>query len=473
MRQIGSFKIGTGNAEAQMPKIRAVPDFGATALGFELHIKPRNRTGAPADYTVGRLKAALGRLWGNHYAAIGEGAESDVFDNATTFPQARRLLATLTDDDVLVNGARLDSFAGDATAIQAGVAAGAVANEVVVFIPRALYVQQVERDGRRVFGLGGWQLMHLDVKCTPVGAFDGTDVFEQNSDVECVVLVEEAEERDIKLARPARVRRLKDGTSLKHNGPSEACAVLALYETSKTGTQTIAGAGGTLGRFTIGRRGDRNLHTEMRASVVAQANRLQKLPGAYDTEGEATCLYRTPQAVEINEIPTGAGWFIDMPGAELDANAYAFEWVIIPAWDEVSTHRAGITLHKREEFPPRFAIVSSGPTLGLSVAQSAASILPLYVVFPGDARFEVGAGFTYARGKAPSLHVPAAALRKIAAELDAHEGASSDAVASSIVKALAKVVPGGASAVKGETTAVRVALADYVGRSVKKLVRVN
>lgn len=472
MRQIGSFKVGLGNAEAQMPKVRVTPDFGVTALGLEFHVKPRNKSGGPADFTFARVVDAMKRLMASFTASFGEGAEADVFDNAINFAQMRRLIAALCDDDVLVNGRRWDSYAANEV-IRAAVGAGAVADEIVVLVPRPFFMQQVVRDGVRAFGLGGWQVAHLDMKITPAGAFDSTDTFEQAGDVEVVVQVEECEERDIKIARPARLRRLKDGTADRHNGPTEPCALVAVYETSKSGAQTIAGAANTLGRFTLGRRGDRSLHTDVKAALVAQMARLQRLPGAIDTEAEALTLYRTPQSVELNEIPTGAGWFVDMKGAELDANAYSFEWVIVPAWDEVSSHRAGVQLHKREEFPARFQLVSAGPTLGLSVAQAAASFLPLIVVFPGDARYEAGAGFIYERGRGPSLHVPALALRKIALELEQHgDGASGDAASEAVVKALAKVVPGGASAVRNEPTNVRVALADHVGRTLKRRIRV-
>jgi hypothetical protein len=474
MRELQTYQIPTaGNAPANLNPIQCDDNWASHRLVHEFILSNKRTVdaGGAKDYTLAHLKATLARLFANVVAQWGDGAEADVYDNAITFAQWRRLIAKLTDDDVLVNGVRLDALeaevAADGKVLHAGVAEGATVTDLIE-LPRPFEITRLGALAR-LWAVGAEQIRTMKLTVKPSGNWTSDAFFQPAGDTVVVTLkADECEVHDMRYSNVPRLYTSKEGTSKKHVGPVDPCAILSIMETSKTTVLTVAEAAGTIGYVTIKRQGGPTLHELVLARRVARDIAFDSLPNERSTDAEVTSLFTLPQELGIAEIPTGANWLVEMPGGELAAMAW--EWVIIPAWTKDKQDAAGRQMNKQDALAS-FHGVSLARANGMSVPQTVSALLPMAIALPGSSLFTSAAGTTYTRGQPPQDRVPpalAAAAAARVAEAGKNGPEAADAEAADLAKNIARSVPAGASAVRGAATPVRVSFAQHLASIFKR-----
>jgi hypothetical protein len=442
MREINSYQQGqAAGAIAKLPGPVEWPEGqGCPRTRTEVVVEVKNGTAGPLDYTFARAKAAAACLFGFVTNWFGDKAK-DIVDNALTFAQLRELIINLTDDDVIIN----DKFYGDyadADVIKAAVAAGAVFN-LRIEVPRPFEITRLGKD--RAIWVPGWTqmaMLHSEVKRLDAGAFDTNGNFVQNKAADFLMIGDTCTLHDDVWANVPRTYVNKEIGKLNH-APAGELALLGVYERTMTGVQTMADAANTIGLFSLKRAGEAPIHENVDAARVARDAMYDVLPGGEDLGKLALPLHVLPQALDPTDIPTGSGWLVEMPGAEIVGGA-EIGYCHIPAFDGayaetiVKPNLVGEEQGKEKRVKITTALVKQGR----SITSKLAAFAPRAIVRESDPEYGATSG-----------DVLDAKLGKIVQSVPppVAEAAQKTAAAGSlgVAKAVAKSLVDGTTAVRG------------------------
>jgi hypothetical protein len=445
MREINNYNqpnVPGGTAKLPTP-VEFDEGQGCPRVRFEARVTAKNTNAVATDYTFARAKMAAASIFGFISNWFGNKAQ-DRFDNAITLAQLRELVIATTDDDVMINGKFWGDYA-DADVLQAAVAQNGLV-PLVIEVPRTFEITQLGRDAN--LWVPGWsQMRQLHSEIKKAGDFDTDAKFVQEGAAEFILLADTCELHDDNWANVVRLYVTNEIGKLNH-APAGELMLAAVWERSKTAAQTMVGGVGILGLFSLKRAGEPSIHENVQASRVARSAKYAMLPGGEDLGRYVTPLHFLPQNCDPNDIPTGAGWIVEMPGAEIvgGANvAYAY----LPVYDEgfaeslVKPNVVGTEQGDRS----RAKLVNVLAKNGRGITSKLAAFAPRAIVEENDAGFATLPGdlLDVRLGKVVA-DVPESVL---AAAKSHASGASSDAekdgraVAAS--KGIAKFLTGGVS----------------------------
>jgi hypothetical protein len=447
-------------------------DLAAGRIAFEVQVEIKNNTAGALDYTFARAKKAAACLFGFISNWWGQRAK-EIFDNAITLDQLREFIIATTDDDILINGKFYGAYA-DADVIQAAVAAGGTLI-LTIEVPRPFELTKLGKDsGIWAAGSTQMRLFHSEIKRLTDGDFDTNGNFVQNKASSWTLLADTKVAHDDCWANVPRLYVNQEIGKINH-APSGEMGILGIWERSKTGVQTMAGAAGTLGFVSVRRAGDAPLHENIKAARLARHAKFAALPGQQDLGALACPLLILDQAIDPNDIPCGAGVIVEMPGAEIvgGANiAYAF----IPAFDNgyAETYVVTNLVGKEKGMPKRVKLVQALSKQGRSVTSALAAIAPRAILRESDSDFATSPG-DYADAESSSLlpHIPSNVLGAAqAAAKAAGDGDAKEAIATQAAKQIAKFQTGAVSVRRRRWTPARKDLAGAIaGRNITQFTR--
>lgn len=449
MIEANSYQQGvTPGAMAKLPTPVSFPSgLACSRLRTEVVVEVKNNDVAAQDYTFARAKKAAACLFGFISNWFGEKAK-DIFDNAVTLVQLREWIIANTDDDLVVGGKFWSDYANDAVVIKAGVAAGA-AFQLKIEVPRPFELTRLGRDAA-LWAPGATQMamLHSEVKRLGAADFDTDGKFVQNKPAEFLMLFDTIEAHEDNWSNVPRLYVNKEVGKLNH-APAGELAMTAIYERSKTGVDTIAEVAGTLGLFSVKRAGEAPVHENVRAARVATDALYGRLPSAADINALVTPLHHLPQNVDPNDIPTGAGWLLEMPGAEIAGGAEV-GYCYVPAFDEAYAESVvRPNLVGGEGKPSRVLLTNSLAKQGRSVTSKLATFAPRAIVQELDPAYHTIPG-DVADVNAPKL-MPSLPKPVILAAGDVAKTGDGQAIGAA--KAIAKFQVGGTTATRGRRTA--------------------
>jgi hypothetical protein len=446
--------VATG-AMAKVSDIEWPEGLNCPRLRFEVTVEVKNDTAGALDYTFARAKLAAACLFG--FVSNWWGKKSkEIFDNAITLAQLRELIVNNTDDDLLING----SFWGDltdATVLQAAVAAGASFN-LVIEVPRPFELTKLGADAP-IWAAGPSQmrLFHSEIKRLSPGDFDSNGNFVQNAAAHFMLLGDTGIAHDDNWANVPRVYVNQEVGKINH-APAGELLLTGAWERTKTGTETMAGAAGTLGFVSVRRAGDAPLHENIKAARIARDSLYSLRPGQVDLNPLACPLVTLPQDIAPNDLPAGAGFIIEMPGAEIAGGA-SVAWAYLPAFDDgyAETYVAPNLVGKEKGMPKRVKLVQSLSKQGRSVTSTLAHFSPRSILDEGDSDYRTAPGMFADADSAKLIpdvpeHVAAAAKAAASSGKDQEQ---KQAIAVQAGKQVSKFLTGFTTARRRRTTGAR------------------
>lgn len=446
MLEINSYQQGAvAGAIAKLPTPVAFPDgTGCPRLRTEVQVEIKNNTAGPLDYTFARAKKAAACLFGFTSNWFGD-VSKDIFDNAITFDQLRELIITATDDDVVVAGKFFGDYA-DADVIKPAVAAGA-SFLLTIEVPRPFELTRLGQDA--LIFVPGWSQMaqlHSEVKRGGAGEFDTDGSFVQNKASDWLMMADTCTLHEDQWSVVPRIYANKEIGKLNHS-PAGELLILGIHERSKTAAQTMAGGAGILGLISIRRAGEAPLHENVQAARVARDAMYGKLPDGEDLGRYVTPLFHLPQQLNPNDLPTGAGILVEMPGAEIAGGAEV-GYVYLPAFDDAYADAVVKPNFVGEEKGKlaRIKLVNALTKQGRSITSKLATFAPRALVRETEPEFRTLPG-DVAEAKKPGITPDVPAAVQAAANSAAASGNPAP------VKALRKWLTGTTSAIRGGKTA--------------------
>jgi hypothetical protein len=425
---------------------------GCPRVRTEIVVEVKNSTAGALDYTFARAKKAVACLAGFISNWFGDKAK-DLFDNAITFAQLREFIVANTDDDVVINGKFYGDYA-DADVLQAAVAAAGVFN-LKIEIPRPFELTRLGVDA--ALWAAGWsqmRLLHSEFKRLGAADFDTNGNFVQNKAAEFVWLADTTVMHDDAWANVPRVYVNQEVGKLNH-APAGELLLLSVYERTKTGLATIAGDAGTLGLFSLKRAGEAPVHENVRAARVATDALYGQLPAGEDVNKLVCPLHHLPQLVGPNDLPTGTGWLVEMPGAEIVGGAEV-GYCYIPPFDEsyAETIVAPNLVGTEQGKASRVKLVNVLAKQGRSITSKLARFAPRAIVPEGDAAWSTDAGDVLAAGASKAMPDVPMGVQKAATAWagGGDDDNERDARATSAAKGIGKYLVGGQTGIRGVKT---------------------
>lgn len=443
MKELNSAPMGTSSgAICKLPRPVDFPrGRGCARIRAEAIVTMQNSTAGALDYTGARAKALIEGLFKTSTLKFGDRAQ-DVVDTALDFDELQRMLIAMTGDDVLIvnptTGApiRYRDLAA-ATVLSAAVAAGASIT-LTVEIARAFELPRLGSDAY-AFCPGATQMGQIQWEFIRGTTVDTNGNFVQNGVANILFVVDDFEASDDPWASVVRVYNQDENGRVSH-GPKGPIGLISLWERTSIGSATA------LTLFSVERDGDTAIHDNANAARQVRDALYTDPIGAYDLNALATVLVQIPDGAELHDIPCGSGFRLGQTGSEL--NPPQTVWLHIPARNEAEIDEL---VGKNVETADGVKLIGASAKTRGGVSGPVASLLPVLVVPRGAADFESLPGRVYAKNQAAVTHVPSHVIGAARAQTAA--GGDSETVAanaSRVANAIAKVVPGAASAVRGK-----------------------
>jgi hypothetical protein len=460
MREVNSFQMGTApSTPASLERPVAFDDGQeCSRIRDEIVITTQNVSGAPANLLVSDVIDHLRCIAGAVTSSFGD-KNKDTFDNALSFDQLREMMVAMTGKDFLINGKEINKY--NLTDILANAVAANAVVLVTCEIVRSFQLQRLAHL-RNIYCPGATQMRQLAHQYKRGATWSNNAKWAQSGNVSILTIFDQ---QPVKHDRWARVPRLwlnDEGGRISH-GPDEACALFAAWERTAVGASTL------LGLVNLRAKGDSALLEGVQMPRVVRDGDYLLPPGDFDLNALATVFFQLPESVDLNEVPTGI-FTIEDPGQEI--NPLYTAWLHVPEVHEgfLDGHVKANVISQKD---PEARVVNSGPTRAPNAHDHIAATLPVSILRPHEPAFETAAARAYVYGKEPVTFIPPAVTAAAQANVAAVGGdkRTQAAAIKQQMMALAKWVPGQASAEKSKNQGVGLGIAGHIYGSLAETVR--